>query len=57
MKIAPMEEEGLREQSSTSAAPGRKFKVSQNDQDPAGWDRIRIPLWRSSSSCANRSPP
>ena len=37
MKIAPTQHEGLREQTSTSAAPGRKFKVNN-------LDNIRIPL-------------
>ena len=36
MKVAPTEQEGLREQSSTSAAPGRKFKVNDHS--------VRIPL-------------
>ena len=36
MKVSPTEQEGLREQSSTSAAPGRKFKVNDHS--------VRIPL-------------
>ena len=36
MKVSPTEQEGLREQSSTSAAPGRRFKVNDHS--------VRIPL-------------
>ena len=36
MKVSPTEQEGLREQSSTSVAPGRKFKVNDHS--------VRIPL-------------
>ena len=36
MKVSPTEHEGLREQSSTSAAPGRRFKVNDHS--------VRIPL-------------
>ena len=36
MKVAPTEQEGLREQSSTSVAPGRRFKVKDHS--------VRIPL-------------